>query len=975
MASLYDDPGTLYDVALYDDTSVTPPGGGGGGGGTGIGSASSWPRVPLPVGVEIHDGTQWIDITSDVSADDGIIIRRGRPDRASTCDPASLDLELANPTGRYSPRNPASDLYGRIGRNTPIRVWAALGAPRLVQPTGEAATATGTGLQVTGDLDIRVDVSLATWRPAGSSWAGVLRDGAYGLWVDPAGYLLWWWVDGGGTARSIASTQPLPGGTTGRKVLRATLDVDNGAGGHTARFYVASATDPSVDSGTWVEVGSAVTGAGVTSVAAAAGQALTTATTAAASVYAVQVRSGITGAVVADADFAAATVGDAYTDAAGLVWTTGPLTSKRWRFHGEVAEWPLEWGPKGAVQARAPIECAGLTRRYGTGASPVASPMRRGCQSLPSLVAYWPLEDGTLARELTAVLGVPVQLTGAVRPGTVDPVDAASASLVEVGSGRISLQCPPSTPTGSVQVRMVLIVPDGGIPDGAVIARVHTGGTLQQVDVLWSAAGAGVYAVAHSGTGAVLATTASVPLGAASAQRISLELSTSGASSVVKIVQVEAASPLGYVSTVTAPGVTPGAPTTITLNPTRAALAGLGVGHVTVESSITSVFDLQSPLSGHIGERADTRVGRLCGEHGIPVLLPGAGGGATRMGAQRTAELMDLLRAAADADGGILTEARDAPAIAYRSGDSLLAQDPAVTIAYVDNLLRPLAPVDDDAHTLNVSTVTRDGGASATVWITGGPLGSATIGVYDADTTLNLATDAAAVHEAAWRAHLGTLDEARWPRVGIHLQDPPWLADPAATRDVLELDLGDRVDITDLPPWVPPYPISGIVEGYEETLTPFGWDLELNLSPARGHQVGAWSSTSRWDTSGSVLAGPVDADDTVLPVVAEAGPAWTTDPADLPLDLLVDGEQVRVTWVTGPGPQQWLTVARGRGATVAVAHAAGTPVRLAEPAVWGHRPDGGQLWTPAVVGPDSVAVAPGSSGGSVGDPSTTPPPT
>jgi hypothetical protein len=62
------------------------------------------------------------DITSDVYTRDPIVVTRGRPDESSQVPPSRCTLTIDNRTGKYSPRNPSSTLYGLIGRNTPIRV-------------------------------------------------------------------------------------------------------------------------------------------------------------------------------------------------------------------------------------------------------------------------------------------------------------------------------------------------------------------------------------------------------------------------------------------------------------------------------------------------------------------------------------------------------------------------------------------------------------------------------------------------------------------------------------------------------------------------------------------------------------------------------------------------------------------------------------------------------------------------------------
>jgi hypothetical protein len=67
----------------------------------------------------------WVDITQYVRTDDGtqpISISRGEADEQLSMPPTSMSLKLNNVSGWASPRNPTGPYYGKIGRNTPIRV-------------------------------------------------------------------------------------------------------------------------------------------------------------------------------------------------------------------------------------------------------------------------------------------------------------------------------------------------------------------------------------------------------------------------------------------------------------------------------------------------------------------------------------------------------------------------------------------------------------------------------------------------------------------------------------------------------------------------------------------------------------------------------------------------------------------------------------------------------------------------------------
>jgi hypothetical protein len=70
----------------------------------------------------------WTDITSDVYQRDALTITRGRSDEQTQASPQRMSFTIENRDGKYSPRNPLSPLFGKIGRNTPVRCTIDSGA-------------------------------------------------------------------------------------------------------------------------------------------------------------------------------------------------------------------------------------------------------------------------------------------------------------------------------------------------------------------------------------------------------------------------------------------------------------------------------------------------------------------------------------------------------------------------------------------------------------------------------------------------------------------------------------------------------------------------------------------------------------------------------------------------------------------------------------------------------------------------------
>lgn len=100
----------------------------------------AFPSDPLDVTVEIYYDAAWNDITTDVLDRDGknsITITRGRSNENGRVDASHAALKLNNVNGKYSPRNPNSALFGKIGRNTPLRISYTYSAVTYIRFVGE----------------------------------------------------------------------------------------------------------------------------------------------------------------------------------------------------------------------------------------------------------------------------------------------------------------------------------------------------------------------------------------------------------------------------------------------------------------------------------------------------------------------------------------------------------------------------------------------------------------------------------------------------------------------------------------------------------------------------------------------------------------------------------------------------------------------------------------------------------------------
>jgi hypothetical protein len=210
-------------------------------------------------------------------------------------------------------------------------------------------------LQITGDIDLRAEAALDNW--ASSVQTLVAKYGttgnqrSYWLRVAASGVLELVFSSDGTNPIFAVSTVATGFAAGTRRWVRATLDVDDGAGNRVVQFFT------STDGVTWTQLGTTVTTAGTTSIFAGTSSLSVGATVESESnrltgnVYAAEVRNGINGTVVAsfnpNRDINTAGNPDAgqtsWVSATGETWTvnrsatgrkTAVVTRSVWQFDG-----------------------------------------------------------------------------------------------------------------------------------------------------------------------------------------------------------------------------------------------------------------------------------------------------------------------------------------------------------------------------------------------------------------------------------------------------------------------------------------------------------------------------------------------------------------------------------------------------------------------------------------------------------------
>lgn len=871
----------------------------------------AFPEDPLGAQVEFQIGGTWTDTTEHALTRDIITHQRGRTGEGQAVDAASCSVTLLSPNGLYSPRNPRSPYYRRIGRNTPMRVSIHAGLPALDLPgaaTDFGSTPDAATLDVTGDIDVRIDAALTNWLNAADGLKTTALAGKLG---GPASDKSWFfgvrsnklyfeWSADGTNVLAASSTLQLPLTPSGRMSVRATLDVDNGAAGRTITFYTAT----SGTAGPWTQLGAAVVQSGTTSIfnstaAVRIGSPPVAMTNPLGRVLALEIRNGINGTVVANPVFTAQSAGvTSFVDGAGRTWSVNgaaSISNKRVRFSGEYSDWPAKWD-RGGRLITVEGEAAGILRRLNQGDKALQSTLRRRIPSDSTLIAYWPMEDASEATQAYSP-------TPGVKPMKLTNVDFASNDSLGGSSALPELQPgatmsatvpPPASGTGPWHVELVNYIPAAPSAQ-AVLYEIVCSGTGNRYRVRVQTNSVQLQVLDADDTQLLLTSTTagSTPNFFGNWNRVRVFARQNGANVDVDLAWLNTAAPTGHFHTGSFAG-TVGRVTGIRSS-FGAGLEGTSIGHIAVFQA-TNPATFNDADDGFNGEAAATRLARLSTEESLPITVTGVYTETARMGPQRPATLLEQLGQCEAADSGILIEDRGQLALRYRNLASLSNQTPVLTLPYTSKALGELEPIDDDSAVRNDRTVERSGGSSARAELTEGALSVQAppdgVGRYDDAVTLNLFSDDQTEPMAFWLLHLGTWDEARYPTITVRLHKAPSLID--AVLDIIE---GDLIRITDLPEWLPPGPIDLLVQGYTERIGTRTWEIDFVCAPAGPYAVAALSDPAlAWvDTDGTELAAAATDTATTIDVMATDGPVWRADPSETPYDLTISGEELRVS--------------------------------------------------------------------------------
>ncbi len=616
------------------------------------------------------------------------------------------------------------------------------------------------------------------------------------------------------------------------------------------------------------------------------------------------------------------------------------------RFHGEIPAWPQHWDTTG-TDVWVDIEAAGILRRLskGTLSKPLQSSLTRLINApfnADNVLVDWPLEDesdATTAASVTPGASPMVNVTGlrfAVDndglPGS-KPLAQIPANVFTHYEGKVPDYTPSSPESWSVQLYFH-IETAATAPAYTYLMVVGATGTAARWDLYIDDGNLHIGASTSTGTPVVSTTSGGTHptwFGAFTLLRLDLVQNGGNVDWDVWVIPVDTGAAFHY------QGSYAGTVGTITdVNNEALSPVAATIGHIVV--SIGTTLNWLAPADiGYRGETAANRFRRLCIEQGIPQAVNGDRTDSELMGPQTPIPLLELLRQCEATDGGIMYETRNSFALAYRTRKDLYAQPSFVDIDYTSGALGSVPfPVDDDQFAVNDVTVSRIGGSKKRLVQTTGPLSisdpPAGVGTYDQDYPLSLYRDDQLEQQAAWRRHLGTIDEPRFPTVHVNLANRAVADDPDLPRLVSRVTLGDRFTINNPPAWLPPEQIQLLAIGSTERLHNLKHDIRWVCRPASAYDAGIVGDAGfKIASDGSTLTADVTDVATSWSVASTSNtPLWTTDAAEMPFDLMVAGEQVTVTAISGGSSPQTFTVTRSVNGVVK-AHTAGTAVQVFRP--------------------------------------------
>ncbi|MFG2307673.1 hypothetical protein ACGFS9_03120 [Streptomyces sp. NPDC048566] len=864
-------------------------------------------RWPLKrIGEMLIDGT-WVPVPLREST--RVTISRGISSEAVKARPGSMSVRVNDPDALYSPRNPESRLYGKIGRNTSFRFRVG-DVPETPDPVMTDAfdrtTSNGWGTSTSGTDWVIYDP--AGTSPPASDYAVAAGAGTMTLAVGSSRYIV---TDGldldDYEATFTIATDTLPqspnaeSGLTFTAVVRAnaaatefyTIDINlltntglpDSAGLRVSivglRFYTGTdyailapfrqipnlvyATDAPLRVRVRCEGGDMrmrVWSEGTTEPDHWHFQAYDDTYASGEFGFRAIVRAIDTPTPVT-ASFADLEIRP-LAEAADTVRMTGETAG--------ITPYQDESGRDAYVD----LDVAGVLRRYDGPQKPVRSALRRHI-SIYGPLAYWTFEEGAQGDAYVAEYGEqstvgPLAVTGLdfARDSTL--VGSSALPLVQAG-GTLRMTDIPGDNTGYWSLYFMAKFTSDGFPTDGAQHEILTFSTATATLRVLAQLSGGSHTIVLTGTDAD-----GTSLGSASIshenllaagrlglldrwQQVKVYAQQSGANTTFTLALLDP-DLRGLTANLAAAALDADHPRSIRTT-FGSGVKGMGIGHLSVWGSAF--------VSAYTSVLSDTlRYAYELGAPGMPArdwlsvlscdqaaALDIYGPAETALGPYSEDSYVSLVGYAAETDMGLLVEQRDRVALKYVSRARLYNAPVDLVLDYSSGqVFDPFQPKDDDKGLTNRITARRRGGSEATAELSEGSLSTQPppdgIGVNESTADTIVYQDAQLPGQAAWRLHLATWDEMRVASLTLKMANPR-MRDLIDT--VLSLKEGSRIQVVNTPKRYGPDGFDLLVRGSKEVHAEGVFDITFNCTPYRPFQVAEVATVEDFeDTAYAVTA-------------------------------------------------------------------------------------------------------------------------
>lgn len=904
-----------------------------------------------PIRNEMLINGTWTNVTTYTRGRDtaNMSITRGSSAEQGFLSNGTLDFTLNNRDGRFSNRNPNSPYFGLIGRNVQFRSGMS-GMDKHVRlidastSTGaydgaEISTADKAALDITGDIDIRIDIEPDDWNGgyvqllAGKYVnSGGSNQRSWYLYLNERGMPGMVWSTDGTLAGRITTEPSTNPQLSGRMALRVTLDVNNGSGGYTATWYTSTSI-----AGSWTQIGQTVTTSGTTSIFSSTANleigdingasdrqdAVTGAVPLIGRVYGFELRNGIGGSKVAEIELSGRTRGDtSWSDGLGNTWTCAASASvddEDYRFWGQTTRLPQKWDGTG-TDIYVPASCGDRLQLVQNVKKPLRSPIYRNL-SRYTLDSWHTCEDGSTASSLGAAAGNAGIISEASFVSDADLVGSDGVLSYDADTGYATATAPTGSNTGTafwLWYFKLTAIPAGTIEPLYVY---YSGGTLARVALSVGVANWTITAYKTDGTTLGTSSTAHSTAPPNNWVAMRLKLTQNGSN----IDYEWAWYPIGYVTTFGTSGTwnsaTCGRPSSW-LTPSFTGKSGMRHAHIVLNRADVAFSDytFTSSTNAYVGEDPTDRFARLAIEEGIPWFVRGKRDQGPGMGPQGTKTLVDLWQECAAVCEGMLYSPRDKYGVTLRTFGNIANRFPLPEISYTSNhLVGSLDPDEVTSGVTNDVTANKENGSFRRYVKTSGSLNVNDpttdpngAGLLDSTITRNVNDESELLTQAQWEVFRSTWDELRYPTVQLELARDQFTANASLTTSVRRFDLGDAFALTDLNTgWLPPEDVKLLIRGYTETYDNKLRGFSLNCTPYGPYDFGLLADSmsspqvKRRDSSDTTLASTVTS--TASPLTFSTVTAqnrWTLDYANYDAVLWENGqpsERFTILWTSNVG--------------------------------------------------------------------------